>query len=1376
MNFLLKRFISVLIFVFLSSGIKSQNDFFFTKIDNRSGISSDFIRDILEDKEGYIWFCTDDGLNRYDGYEFKIYSLNNESNVKLPTSTFTCIEEDNQGRIWLGTFFAGVCIYDKINNKVITINQNTDNPLHISNNRIQDLFLDNQNRMWIATDDGINRFDLNSNKITHFPQKNANEPVPSGICTKIYQTKSGTILIGNWHKGIYVYHQKTNSFTNHLLKSPIVHDKYIDRTSAIFEDSKGFIWVGTWEGGLFKTKFENNEFKVIKHFYYPEDNIISEDNPQYLIGKLIYEVLEKDNNIWVATSRGISIISTDDKGNEVFKNIKQGESSHHISNDDVCSMLIDRSETIWIGTAGGGINILESNANYFKTYTIPPINEYLSGNIITSMHYKNAQEIYIGVHGLGYGIYNLDKKNFTAWKDIPNHANVGPQMNAAYSFYRDSRGYLWIGTRYEGLLRLNEEKGEVLRVVGQEIYKSLTQFSVNSIIEDKNHNIWVGTSKGLIKLIHNKTNDSYNIIKVLHEKNNPYSLQAEKINRLFIDSENTLWVASEKGLAEMISDIESNSVFEFRNDNDTVKNGLKSNIINTITEDKLGRIWIGTGTKGLALYNKKTKNYKYFGEKNNISNSVYDIIEEKTNVLWLSTNKGLARFIYNENSDSYAQLFVYQDGLQGNRFNKRAAMKDPNGNVYFGGNYGFNMLSIKDLVQNNYKPPVVFTELKVNNKDVNFNEYKVNKIKLKNTENNIELKFSALSYSQPYKNKFAYILENFDKDWKYTDYTKRNVTYTNLPPGKYILKVKASNNSFIWSDKQAVMYIEIKPSPFKTWYAYLIYILIGAFILFQFYKIRMKSNLEIIKTREREKVNQFKLRFFTNITHEFLTPLSVIKCSIEDFIEKKEFDIKNLIAIDRNVNRLLRLVNQLLDFRKVETGNMKLNIALYNVERIFTDIWISYQPFAAKRGIKFVKKGEINKEIYFDADKIDKVLNNLISNAFKYTSDNSNIEFRYFLSLENKREWLNFSIMDSGPGIDPKYLENIFERFYQVKSVTGKKFGVGIGLALSKNLITLHKGEIKVENQKDGTGALFTVKIPVNKEAYNPDEISDEKMQDYIPMQGYEEDEISLKNSYVKTIEPIPTKEISVLIVEDNNDFRKVLSNYLSDFYNIYEAENGRIGYELAKAKQPEIIISDVMMPEMNGFEMTDKIKKDIEISHTQIILLTAKVHNEDRNKGYLAGADSYLPKPTNLKHLQTRIQSLIIQRNRFKEKYKQGIIPQTDSTEISETDRTFLNELIKKIEDNITNTELNVEFLSELMHISYSSFYRKTMKLTDMSPVEFIRHVRIQKATNLLMQGNKSISEIAYDVGFSEISYFSKVFKKKIGKSPSQFVKMHQK
>ncbi len=1355
------------------------NAFVFQRFNINTGLSSDNLKALFQDREGYLWIATDNGINRFDGYKTSIYKPEFTKDKSFNSVDFNSIAEDKKGDLWFGTDHSGINVFNKLTQTVTIIDQSSPAGLALISNNINNLLCDSKGRIWISSLGGLNLYYPDKKKmITFSDTRHPGKNNPSGQISYVYEDRNGKILVGSWGNGLYIYDEQKDDFTHILIPIEPGMSSYIGRVVKILEDQQGNYWLGTWEGGLFKVRLNNYQSITVLQYY-----SINSKRPFTLSSDVIYCLYEdKEGSIWAGTPYGLNIIKNHNSGRPEVQLIQSGNSSANISQNDIFSIIKDRSGIIWLATLGGGLNKFDPGLRSIDAYKIPEIISSGETQSIRSFFIDSDSSLLVGVQGLGLGKYILAEHRFIPCTSLPRFKKITEDLvdiNAATCFHLDRDKNLWIGTRYKGVYIISAKTGKTENFLSYDSVKGKMNRMINSIYEDKFHNIWVGSNKGLFEFVPAKdgTNKIYTYMPV---KGNPNSISADYISAIFEDSESNLWIGTLGGALNKAKNISGNQYplsFKHYFPDREKAGSIKSNIVYSITEDKHKRLWIGTGTAGLALFDRKDEFFTHFAKEEGIGgDAVFDIIEEADN-LWLTTSNGLVRFRSGNKGEYQVELFTIEDGLNGNVFIDGASFKSPDGRIFVGGYYGFNVINPAELTSNKYIPPIVITGIWVGNEKVNVYDAMKNGLDLKYNQNNINIEFAALSYSQPGKNKYAYMMEGLDAGWKRTNSEGRMLNYSHIPAGNFTLKLKASNNSDVWNEIPLTLSIRVEPHPAKSWWAILIYIFIVLSILIAIYyflinniKIKQAYEIEKLERIKEENINQFKFRFFTNISHELLTPLSVLSFSVEDLISKMVLDSERLQIMERNVNRIMHLISQLLDFRKVESGSMMPVVSPGRIDSFIEQICISLKPLAEKKHISVIVNGNDDQTIYFDPDKMDKIICNLLSNALKYTPENGKIIINYQLYKKNNISWLNLEVIDSGKGIEPENLDQVFERFYQVKSVTGKTFGAGIGLALSKNLVENHKGYMTVENEEN-LGAKFSVDIPVSAAAYSKEEIINEEIsyQSGNFIIDHDDSLLPVEEDYTHNLDINGKK--TILIVEDNSDFRKLLNKHLSNYYNTLEAGNGETGYEICLEKHPDLVITDMMMPEMNGIEMCNKIKNNIETSHIIVILLTAKIDEETRYESYLANADSYIAKPVDVRTLYARVESLLGQREKIIKKYSYGSMPVSVENEYSALDAKFLENVKSVIESRLLNTELNVLALSKEIGMSTSSLYRKIVSLTNMSPVEFIRYIRLQSAANMMVKEGANVSEAAYSSGFNDLSYFSKSFKKQFGVNPKKYV-----
>ena len=1362
---------------------RAVDPFIFERIDNRNGLSSDFVSGIVQDRQGFMWFVTQDGLNRYDGYSIKKYKNRIDGKSYFESDAFDCIEVDRNGELWLGTSHYGIYVFNPSTEAVRHISTDTSTHLNIHDNQIQDLLCDSKGRMWIATYHGVLRYDPEDDSIVTYLE-NLDKPAeaPLGNVAIIYEDLRGRILFGTWENGLYIYDEEKDGFKNLLINQSRVAPAGNVRIWSLLEDRYGYLWIGTWGSGLLQTRLLENSIQYIDQYYFEADT-----RARNLCGNIIFSLKQtEDNAIWVGESRGLNIITNPYELNTEILVYSEDDSETQISKSEVYDIFQDVSGSMWLATMGGGVNKVDLKRNRFELFTINDPNSDLKSQVVNSILLLNFNEHLIGVRGLGIGLYNYDRQTFTGFSDLELFNGIPSDINTVLTSMKDSRSNLWLGTRYMGLLRKDAEDGSWDTIIQRNFFSEGAPFSVNCMLEDRFNHIWVGTTEGLIRLIYDYEQEEYTIETITPDRENSSSIEGKIITSILIDSKQVLWITTEDGgINRLTSGLRDNSMPEFEYFDNTSSKDItpRNKGAHVIVEDQNHMLWIGTCSDGIIQFDRTSGKFKSWSNIIDlVGTSVYNIIPDESNVLWLTTNKGLVR-LSADGEEINIQNFDHEDGLQSNIFNRSAWIRDEQGRIYLGGTYGINRFDPEEFGVNAFIPPVVITDVKINNKPAASERIKNSELILNHDENNVVFTISALSYSQVRKNKFSYKLDGFDEEWIMTDHNNRNAVYTNIPPGNYTFQAKAANNSWVWNPDPVEFTVTVKPHPLYSRTAVLIYILIFFGVSFLFFYVRFKRlkaeqalAIEKIERTKNDNINEFKLRFYTNISHELLTPLSIISQGMSDIADNPANDRSVIRSLKLNLKRLTVLINQILDFRKLETGSMQLNVSLTSGDQIVRKVYDLYSSYARHKKIDFHVLGNIEKLIYLDEEKIETILTNLVSNAFKYTGENGRIIISCSLDEDGKEKMLNLNVCDTGIGIDEKEIEHIFERFYQAESNKLNNSGAGIGLHLVKNLVDLHKGTISVRSDQEGMKTIFEVRIPAYKGAYAKDElkISHKKGIDLSSL-VYDLDDFDEKVAPVSPAVHPRDKDFKVLVVEDNSELRRYIVDRLSEYYLVIEAPDGLKGYEKAVNEHPDLIVSDLLMPEMGGIAFCKKIKEETRSNHIIFILLTAKISNADRSEGYLAGADSYITKPLNINLLLSRIDSLRKQRERIKEKYLLGISEMNNMDEISPRNFTFMKQITNEILNHMSNPELNVSMLAQQVHLSHSTLYRKIQSISGMSPNEFIRNIRINEAARLIANTDLSITEIIAIVGFNDHSYFTRCFKKKFHKTPKEYIASSQ-
>ncbi len=1402
--------------VFLSIGVfflmigepcYSQDPIYFDHITTNDGLSQSDINSIYQDTQGFMWFGTHDGLNKYDGYSFSVYKPETNSKDNISSNLIYFITGDKKGNLWIGTTGEGLNYFNQSTGKFTQFKNDKNDKESLSNDYIISIHVDMKNRLWVGTDMGLNMADLNrpldSLKFQHFELER--EPLlgngwrNNSIYT-IYEDTKEQLWIGSV-RGLHKLSRDTNGdlyfrLMNNAMGLP---DLYV---KSITEDTSGNLIIGS-DLGLFTQLKNSNSHKL--HL------VNKSDHPEVLI--------DNNNNIWAGTGNGLLYYDNSPNNNlPVLKNsfINDLRNPNSITKNVIKSLYLDKTGIVWIGTNGGGVNKFDPERKQFYHIrkTIDPTS--LSYNKIRSMYEDSHGSLWIGTEGGGLNMLS-DKNDEGDYKGFHNFKSVNKAF-ALTEVQNNQKKTLYIGIEnIPGLLSLDITNPQQIK---EDQVKKVSEInsSVFALLEDDQKNLWIGTyGGGIYRWLYQKDSGEYIKDILLANESNATSISGNIIRNIYQDTHKDIWFATSKGLCKLPKQERTKKMpkFEVYKNSADDATSISHNYILSIYESKAGDLWIGTFGGGLNKYippvNEEQGKFVSYSEENGMPNNVIKgILEDEIGCLWLSTNKGLSRF--NPKEESFKNYDV-NDGLQDNEFQELACLKRKNGEMLFGGINGFNSFYPDNINENVFEAETVITDFTISNKSVQIGEEingrvlltnalnNTDQIQLKYWENSFSFEFAALHYAAPKKNQFAYMLEGFDDDWIYTTAEKRFATYTNLASGDYILKVKTSNNDGVWDKTLSELRINVIPPFWKTKAAYAIYCLLGIGLLLLFWRSTInrtnrkhKLTLDNLEKEKEEEVQRMKLEFFTNISHEFRTPLTLIKGPLE-YLQKFGNKLDDTVLqeqyhlMHKNADSLMRLVNQLLDFRKMNQGKMRLVVRPGNVTDFIKEVGEPFQFLAHKQHIAFsIKSVDPAIESWFDHDAMEKIINNLLSNAFKFTPDNGTISID--ISLENEvenirknipepksKKYVVIQVKDSGPGISKSKLDSIFERFYVAKDKAKiNPEGVGIGLSFVKNLVELHQGVIHVQSEQK-VGTTFVVMLPVEKETYSSVKgISCKKdtESDFL-MRSSEKESFAIGiNDEIEdqSLSQSRSKLPVLLVVDDNADIRAFIKQALSENYTVYEAENGEAGFKMAIKHTPNIILTDVLMPVMDGIKFCKKIKTAKETSHIPVLMLTAKSSQESEIHGLKTGADDYIRKPFDMELLELKLSNIMKQREELRKVFNRKIVLQPKEVTVTSADERFLQKAIDIVEKHMMNTDFNVEMLVKEMSHSRSNLYLKFKELTGLSSSEFIRNIRLKRAMQLLEQSDMSVKEIMYMTGFNTASYFSKCFKKQFGVVPSEYVR----
>ena len=1356
----------------LSSLLAFELDsFFVSSINTQSGLISDDVTCMIQDNQGFMWYGTNNGLCRYDGHEFVTYKSNYQTSRFFTGNSIVCLAIDKNNCLWIGTT-SGLNIF---NLETGDIKQFSFDKLRCK--LINTIAIDKNNNAYIGTDNGIFRYNSKEESFDEVYTDAIGNTVVGNYIQTLFVDSQNILWIGMWHTGFCTLDLNTYRFV-YYTKLADVKDLSI---SCFMEDRNGNIWFSTWSGiGI--CRLENpHDINAVKATIYRHA-----DAGGYLSSSIIYGLVEdeKTGNIWIATAYGLNVLIEPDNPASIINYHKY---DNDIFINEISVLFKDRSGIIWFSVQGNGCYSINQNRNVFNQNHFSKLrtkNELIK---ITSVYKTKNDVLWMGIRTHNLALFDRKTNSLIKYSDHPQLKNIKYRANTVLDIIKGDDNKLWISTRYDAAYMV--ELSDLEDVVSVEKIKENQELKTpNTTVLTKvpSGDIWVGTIKGINIIRKNKAGEYEYTSNTLIDK----TIASNHIKSFWCDNKDNLWIGTEHGGLFNVQFSEQSLPVNVINY--SIENGkINSNEILCIFKDTKQRFWIGTQGGGLCLYNQEKDAFEIINNMNLMPDDViYSIQEDKTGALWLSTGKGLVCYRPEFQTERQMRSYTRDDGLEIFSFYSNSSFKDDKGELFFGGNDGIVSFFPEQFSENVFSPTPVITDVLLSNISIlglpAKERNKITKnlppfahtIRLSHKSNNIRIEFASLSFEKSQSKKYAYKLKGVDNDWIYVDAGKRFAVYNNLAKGNYEFMVKAYNESGYWSNECATLQIIRLPAPWETNWAYLIYFifLLGIFYLSYRiinYRIKLKRALEIeqLERVNSEEVHQAKLQFFTNISHELFTPITVLSCSLDNLSRKYPKDTTLIHIMEANLNRLMRLLQQILEFRKAETGNLKLKVSEDNIVTFIKEICdTNFSPLIGKKNIslEFISS-EKNIPAYFDSDKLDKIMFNLISNAFKYNREGGSIEVSVEKIRKNETNYAEIKVRDTGKGIAQEALPNLFKRFYEGDYRKFKTKGTGIGLSLTKDLTKLHQGKITVESRL-GEGTEFTVIIPINKEAYSFDQIDS---QDITNVEYIENDtqktEISLPEQDTSSDK---LKNTTILLVEDNEDLLLVMNQNLQSDFNVKTATNGKEALLMLEEQVIDIVITDFVMPEMNGIELCKKMKSEIKWSHIPIILLTAKQNTEDKVEGYDAGADVYITKPFEITALIANIKSLVKNRAIIAKSFKDKKDILLNEFTYNSVDEEFLNKAIALVEENIRKTDFDTETFYQVMHMTQSTLYRKLKTLTNMSPNEFIRNIKFKAACKLLMERKLNISEVAYELGFDDPKYFSVAFKKEIGMTPSEYIK----
>lgn len=1333
-----------------------------------SGLSSSLVNKLLQDSRGFVWIATEYGLNRFDGIRFTNYKHIPGDSTSIKNNYVHTLFEDSRKNLFVGCI-DGLMKYDRDTDTFIEI------PMMRGGRRVYPHVTQmrelRNGEIWITTTgQGMFRLDIQGDKALSLD--NILHQANYNYQQNFYEDSNSNIWIGTEGNGLICYLPATREIR--IFKYPEINDNNI---SAIIEDSQGNLFVGTPKKGLSRYDKNSNRFVSVPC-----------EGSQSIS---VYCLLMVSGKLLVGTDgQGIK---TYNPALEALEDYSINSAPMDFSKGKVHAMMEDKDKNLWLGLFQKGIMLIPKQENPFEYYGSKstyynPIGE----GCVMSVFQDSDYHLWVGADNEGLFELGIDGKRIRHYQPDGSSSSVA---STVMCMYEDSNGDFWVGSYTRGLTRMDRKTGkcDYLPQIGNK--------KVLSIAEDGRKNLYIATlGSGFYRYnLQTKELKHYESSKDEAGDLNRNELANDWVNYLFCDKDGIVWLAHYKGIS--CFNPQTGSFLNYRQSNTLITDCVGYALL----EDSNGYIWAGT-TGGLFRFNKKTEEIEIFTVKDGLSNDVIcGLCEDGQHNIWISTYNGISKF------DVVEKRFINYyagDGIQGNEFTHGAFYRAPSGKIFFGGVNGITAFLPDAISSESKTAEVCITDFFIFNQPVRKNTESggrpviqgsvqdAKRFQLAYDDNTFSVVFSTLQYNNPEQITYQYKIEELGSKWLSTEPGVNLVTYNNLPPGKYTFSVRALNHGSLSEIRN--IEILITPPWYATWGAYFIYcILLGLLVygIVNHLRSRMRHRRELMKREHAEQLNEAKLQFFINISHEIRTPMTLIINPLEKLLaDKKDAELhKTYLMIYRNAQRILRLINQLMDIRKLDKGQMFLKFRETDMVGFIDDVMMTFDYLARKKKIHFTFEHDMPElKVWIDLNNFDKILMNILSNAFKYTPEEGEVLVRLSTGKDATRkdalrEYFEITVSDSGIGIDKNKIERIFERFYQIDNdVTKSNFGTGIGLHLSRSLVLLHHGEIFAENREDTSGSRFVIRIPMGAAHLRSDELeageSSMKIEP-VPLKPRVHPEVlsevpeDLQAEEEKTVKAKTNQK--VLIVEDEEEIRTYLKNELADEYRIQTCVNGKEAYELMLTDMPDLVISDVMMPEMDGLTLCRKIKQNTNINHIPVVLLTAKSKPEDCLEGMDIGADAYVVKPFNTELLKGTIANLLHNRRMLKNKFSgtQQQEDKIDKLEMQSGDEKLMEKIMKVVNEHLADPDLNAELLATEVGLSRVHIHRKLKELTNLSARDFIKNIRLQQAAKLLAENKKlTISEIAYATGYTSLSHFSNSFKERYGLSPKDYIIKHQK
>lgn len=1300
-----------------------QATYYFKNYQVQNGLSSNTITSILQDKKGFMWYGSRNGLNRFDGNVFRLFGNKLGDSTSIGSNSIFSLYEDSTEKLWVGTY-KGIYIFDPITEKFKPFKL-------IPPGEVRYIAGDKQHHIWIISNLNLYLYDEHTNILTAYPQKN-------DLTVTMSMAKDGSLWTATNQGFVKHFNAGGRQLASYDLSSANKGRKF-STVQEIFTVGDTALIIGT--------------MNQVVLFNYRNNGIANALNDQYKSGDIHVHVIfhQNDDTYWLGTENGLYIF--DKKNNRTTVVQKQYSNPYSITDNIISAIYKDREGGTWIGTYFGGVNYYPGQYNNFKKYFPEPGVNSLSGNIVHEITKDQFGNLWVGTEDAG--LNKIDLKTGIVKHFMPGKSPGSLAYRNIHGLVADG-DRLWIGTYEHGLDVMDLHTERIIKHYSSaQNNKSFSSGFIVTLYKTRKGELLVGTWNGLFS--YNRPDDTFSAMPFF----------ADHIQSIHEENDGTLWVSTYGGGVYYLNTASGKSGHISSRAGAT--NTILNDYVNGLFIDSRNNKWFCT-EGGLSRFDAKTGGIKNYTTENGLpDNQVFRIQEDKNGKLWISTAKGLARFDPENNTFSNYHTV---NGLPTEQFNYNSSFRDADGTMYFGTVKGMVSFDPSKFVRNPYVPPVYITGLQVNNADVTVGSANsaLNRsitytpsITLPYNSSNISLDVASLSFVIPEMNEYSYKMDGIDKTWV-TFKNNRKIYYTKLPAGNYVFNLKGANSEGVWNNRVVQLSIHIMPPLWATSWAYTIYLLVIAGIvttIVRYYHLAVseknKRRIETIEINTEREIYNAKIEFFTNVAHEIRTPLTLIKMPLDKLISSEinhPETMENLAMIKKNTNRLIGLTNQLLDFRKAEANKFSLNFSKADINELLEEVYNTFKPAAELKEISYrLELPRITLHAFVDHEALKKILGNLFNNAIKYASATVAIKL---LPFSSEDEMFRIEVRNDGFLVPEELKEKIFEPFYRIKE-TEKEAGTGIGLPLARSLTLLHQGTLELKPSMNSQN-IFLLSLPIHQETEINLEMADESVT--LPTE-----ELMVNDQKNEKDKP------SVLLVEDNKEIINYLQRELATTYRIFKAYNGTETIEILKKENIHLVISDIMMPVMDGIELCRKLKTDLEYSHIPIILLTAKNSLNSKIEGLEVGADAYIEKPFAFEHLQAQMSNLLMNRNMMKQYFARSPLTHIKGIAVSKADKDFLDRLNKVIYDNITDMDLDVDQLSNMMNMSRPTLYRKIKGISDMTPNELINLSRLKKGAELLAEGDLKINEVANMIGYSLPTNFSRDFQRQFGVSPSVYV-----